>query len=352
MKNWLRFITPKIFRFSPKIYDRVLRRLFLAIFLLFMLMVIGTLGYRLMMHWSILDSLYMTVITIATVGFREVAPLSKEGQVFTIFLIFGGLAIGGYAVGNIAAFFTEGQLVNILKGGRMAWEITNLKNHTIVCGYGKIGKEVCSLLASVHEPFIVIDTNADKIDEAIEHDYLAVIGDAAEDEILLKVGVKNARALVSAITDDSANVYLVLTARSLNDNLHIVARGTDEMSRKKLQRVGANKVVSPYEIGARRMAAYVIKPEMVDFLDAFAPGGAYDLQVERISISAGSRLNGKKLNESNIRIETGGAMVIGIGHPDERMDINPPGETRLKSGQVLLTIGTSRQLDALRILAG
>jgi voltage-gated potassium channel len=352
MKNWLWLISPRTLRFSPKIYGEILRRLFAAIFLLFMLIVIGTVGYRLMMHWSIIDSLYMTVITIATVGFREIGPLTVKGQIFTMCLIIGGLAVGGYAIGNIAAFFTEGQLVNILKGGRMAWEITNLKNHTIVCGYGKIGKEVCAKLAAVQEPFIVVETNADKIDDAIGHDYLAVIGDAAEDEILLKVGVKNARALVSAITDDSANVYLVLTARSLNENIHIVARGTDEMSRKKLQRVGANKVVSPYEIGAHRMAAYVIKPEMVDILDAFAPGGAYNLLVERIVIAGGSRLNGKKLNESNIRLETDGAMVIGIGDPLEKMEINPSGETRLKSGQILLTIGTSVQLDALRKLAG
>lgn len=333
-------------------YAQILRRLFGAVFALLLLIVIGTVGYRIMMHWSLLDSIYMTVITIATVGFKEVAPLTKSAQVFTIFLIFGGLAVGGYAVGNVAAFFTEGQMLKILKGGRMAWEITNLKNHTIVCGYGKIGKEVCAQLTAADLPFIVIDKNADKIDEAVGRDFLAVIGDAAEDEVLLRVGIKNARALVSAITDDSANVYLVLTARTLNEHLHIVARGTDEVSRKKLERVGANRVVSPYEIGARRMAAYVIKPDVVDFLDAFAPGGPFDLLVERITVSPGSRLDGKRLNESNIRVETGGAMVIGIGRPNERMEINPRGDSLMSGGCILLTMGTNTQLDALRRLAG
>ena len=337
---------------SAKAYGEILRRLFTAVSLLLLLIIIGAAGYQLLEKWSLLDSIYMTVITIATVGFKEVAPLSRPAQVFTIFLIFSGLAIGGYAVGNIAAFFTEGQLQKILKGGRMAWEITNLKDHTIVCGYGKIGKEVCAQLAAADLPFIVIDKNADKIDEAVGHDFLAVIGDAAEDEVLLRVGIKNARALVSAITDDSANVYLVLTARTLNEHLHIVARGTDEASRKKLERVGANRVVSPYEIGARRMAAYVIKPEMVDFLDAFSPGGPYDLLVERISVLPGSRLDGKRLNESNIRVETGGAMVIGIGRPNEPMEINPYGDSLMFGGCILLTMGTNTQLDALRRLAG
>jgi voltage-gated potassium channel len=338
--------------YLPYVASEVIKRFVMAIFLLALLISVGTIGYHNIMGWGPLDSLYMTVITVATVGFHEVGELSEIGRIFTIFLILSGLAIGGYAVGTIASFIIEGQLLNILKGSRMAREITNLKNHTIVCGYGKIGKEACERLAAAGEQFIVIDKDAEKIDEAIGHDYLAAIGDASDDDILLKVGVETAKSLISAISDDSANVYLVLTARTLNENLQIIARGTDEISQKKLRRVGANRVVSPYEIGARRMAAYVLKPEIVDFLEAFTPGGSYDLQLERIILSKSSSLVGKKLKDSNIRELTNGALVVGISNASGTMDVNPPGETVLEAGNLLLAIGNSSQLKALQKNAG
>ncbi len=272
---------------------------------------------------------------------------SQGAKIFTIFLIFAGLGIGGYAIGNIAAFLTEGHLLKVLRDTRMAREITGLQNHTIVCGYGKIGTEVCARLEELNEPFIVVEQDANKIDEAIGHDYLVALGDASDDDILHKVGVDKAKALVSAITDDSANVYLVLTARTLNENLYIVARGTDEISRKKLERVGANKVVSPYEIGARRMAAYIVKPEIVDFLDAFSPGKKYDLQLEHIVLAKSSKLVGKKLRESNIRELTGGALVVGMCKSGGKMQINPSGESLLQEGNILLAIGSGEQLSKL-----
>ena len=217
--------------------------------------------------------------------------------------------------------------------------------------YGKIGTEVCDRLADLEQPFIVIDQDEARIDEAIGKDYLAAVGDASDDDVLLRVGVQKAGSLVSAITDDSANVYLVLTARTLNEKLHIIARGTDEISRKKLERVGANRVVSPYEIGARRMAAYVVKPEIVDFLDAFAPGKSYGLQLEHIVLSPSSTLVGKKLKESNIRELTQGALVVGMCKERDKMDINPPGDTMLEKENILLAIGSNEQLKALQELA-
>jgi voltage-gated potassium channel len=327
----------------------VLRGLIVAVVLLLMLVIIGTFGYRFILKTDFLESLYMTVITISTVGFREGTGMgaSDSAKIFTIFLIFAGLGIGGYAIGNIAAFLTEGHLLSVLRNNRMAREITSLQNHTIVCGYGKIGTEVCARLEELGERFIVVEQDAAKIDEAIGHDYLVALGDASDDEILQKVGIDTAKALVSAITDDSANVYLVLTARTLNEKLYIVARGTDDISRKKLERVGANKVVSPYEIGARRMAAYIVKPEIVDFLDAFAPSKKYDLQLEHIVLAKSSKLVGKKLQESNIRNLTGGALVVGMCKSDNKMQINPPGETVLEEGNILLAIGSGEQLQAL-----
>ncbi|MBN1561896.1 potassium channel protein [candidate division KSB1 bacterium] len=357
MKNIRRsakVLTSSVLKYWPQVSRDVVRGLLISILLLTLLVFVGTAGYRLILKTGFLESLYMTVITISTVGFREVDALSGSapGKVFTIFLIFSGLAIGGYAIGTIAAFLTEGQLLNVLKGSRMAWEITNLENHTIVCGYGKIGTEVCDQLAALGMPFVVIDKDEARIDEAIGKGYLAAVGDASEDELLLRIGVRKARSLVSAITDDSANVYLVLTARTLNEKLYIIARGTDEMSSKKLERVGANRVVSPYEIGARRMAAYVVKPEIVDFLDAFTPGKSYGLQLEHIVLAKSSGLIGKKLKESNIRELTQGALVMGICKEKDKMNINPPGETVLEESNILLAIGSDEQLKALQDLAG
>ncbi|MBN1479365.1 potassium channel protein [candidate division KSB1 bacterium] len=356
MKNVRQYI-PSVLRpeddYSPQFSLQVLRGLLFAFLLLLILVIIGTTGYSIILKTDFLESLYMTVITISTVGFREGAGLatSVTGKVFTIFLIFSGLAIGGYAIGTIAAFLTEGQLLKVLKESRMVREITNLQNHTIVCGYGKIGTEVCARLFDLQEPFIVIDQKIEKIDEAVGLGYLAVVGDASDDEVLTKVGVKKAKALVSAITDDSANVYLVLTARTLNEKLYIVARGTDEKSRKKLERVGANRVVSPYEIGARRMAAYIVRPAIVDFLDAFSPDTKYDLHLEHIVLGKSSGLVGKKLKESNIRELTRGALVVGMCKEKDKMDINPPGDTVLEEGNILLAIGSSEQLVALQGLA-
>jgi len=351
MKRLLQLFHPATLRFVPIVSSEIMRRLFIAFTLLFFLVVLGTIGYHLIMGWAFLDALYMTVITIATVGFHELSPLSDVARIFTMILIFGGLAIGGYAIGTIAAFLTEGQLINVLRGSRMAWEITSLKNHVIVCGYGKIGHEVCRRLHAIGETFIVIEKVAEKIDEAVGLGYLAVVGDASEDDILLKVGVQHARALISAISDDTANVYLVLTARSLNDKIHIVARGTDDVTQKKLLRAGANRVVSPYEIGARRMAAYVVKPEIVDFLDAFAPGESLGLHLESITLSKKSRLIGKELKETNIRELTGGALVVGMCKQAGKMDINPPGDTILEENNILLVIGNDDQLELLGKLA-
>lgn len=338
---------PSFVKSMPLVSFEIIRRLFIALLLLIMLVAVGTIGYIMIMGWDILDAIYMTVITIATVGFHEVGQLNDGGRIFTIFLIFSGLALGSFAIGTIAAFLTEGQLAKFLKGSKMAWEITNLKNHIIVCGYGKIGREVCKTLAQLGKTFIVIDRDPDKIDEAIGLDYLAAVGDASDDDVLLKVGIKTARALISAISDDSANAYLVLTARSLNEKMYIVARGADDISSKKLLRVGANRVVSPFEIGARRMTAYVVKPEIVDFMDGFAPGGTFGLQLESITLSKSSNLVGKPLNQSNIKTRTQGALIVGISKPSIPIAINPPGETILETGDILIAIGNENQLQEL-----
>lgn len=292
----------------------------------------------------------MTVITIATVGFHEVGQLNDIGRIFTIVLIFLGIGVAGYAIGNIVAFLVEGQMLNILKDRKMEKAITTLKDHIIVCGYGKIGWEVCTRLEFMGEKFIVIDSDIDKISEALGRGYIAAVGEATDDEILERAGIANAKGLISAISDDSANVYLVLTARSLNDKLRIIARGAGEQSTKKMLRAGANKVVSPYEIGARRMAALMTRPEIVEFYEAFSPGSEFGLHLEKIILEPSSKLIGKKLNESYIKRDTNGALVLAIEKKGQSILINPDAQTILEENDMFLAIGNDSQITLLRKL--
>ncbi len=328
----------------------IVRRLFYAAFLILAVLITGTIGYRLIENLDYIDSLYMTVITIATVGFREVVELSDAGKIFTMIMIFFGIGVGGFAVGNIAAFFIQGHLLDLLKGRQMVKSITGLKNHIIVCGYGKIGREVCIQLALNNQDFIVIDKDDEKIDDALGMGYLAAVGEATDDDILLKSGIKQARGLISAISDDSANVYLVLTARALNRDLRIIARGIGEASRKKMKLAGADNVVSPFEIGARRMASLLIRPEIVDFVDSFSEAADYGLRLEKLSIHKNSKLKDKRLDESYIKRDTQGALIVGIEKKDQGMIINPPGYTVLEAGDSLLSLGSEEQLNLLKNL--
>ncbi len=339
------------YRESLLFWQDTQRRFIIAASLIVAVLFVGTLGYVLLEHWAPIDAFYMTVITIATVGFQEVGQLSQAGRLFTILLIFLGIGTASYSIGMIAALFVEGHMFDIIRGRKMVKEITSLRDHLIVCGYGKIGREVCDVLANENEIFIVIDSDQDKIDMALEKGYLAAVGDATDDDILLKSGIKQARGLISAISDDSANIYLVLTARALNDRLHIVARGVGTSYQKKMQRAGANRVVSPFEIGARRMAALLMRPAIVDFLEALSPVNSFGLRLDRIEIGENSPFNGVRLDKSYIKRDTGGAMVLGIEKKGQRMIINPPGSTKIGTQDTLLVIGSDEQLERLLTLS-
>jgi voltage-gated potassium channel len=340
-------------RFQPtEVLQDTIKNLWLAAFLIIALLFVGTFGYVLFEGWSAFDALYMTVITIATVGFREVHEnMSHSGRIFTMIIIFLGISVGGYTIARISALLIEGKFLDIVKGRKMEKEITGLANHIIVCGYGKIGEEVCRVLAEMGKPFIVIDKDLDKIDRALGEGIIAAVGEATDDDILIKAGIKNAYGLISAVSDDSANVYLVLTARALNDKLRIIARGVDENSRKKMERAGADKVVSPFEIGARRMAALMTSPDILDFIDALAPGTSYGLRLERIELKKSSRLIGKRLDESYIKRDTEGALILGIEKPGQKPQFNPPGATVLQADDVMFAIGNDEQLKQLGKLA-
>jgi len=328
-----------------------MQRIIIAIILLCCVVIIGTVGYIFIQKWNLLDSLYMTIITIGTVGFHEVKELSHVGRIFTITLIIFGIGIGSYAIANLSAFIIEGQIQNIFRGRKMEKQISQLKNHFIVCGYGSTGVETIDELAKAKTQFIVIESDETKVNELKEHGYLVLGGDATDDEILQKAGVNEAKGLIASLSNDADNVYVVLTARGMNPDLRIVARAIDQLSCKKLLRAGANKVVSPYSIAGRRMARLLLNPGIVDFLEVMIQSEELELKIEEVKLSKGSPLENKQLRESNIKAETDGAMVIGINKMGKKIVVNPQGNTLLEAEDILFVLGNDSQIEKLKQLA-
>lgn len=329
-----------------------MKKIIIAIFLLVLIVIIGTLGYAFIENWSLFDSFYMTIITIGTVGFHEVAELSYKGRVFTTGLIMFGIGIGGYAIANLSAFIIEGEIQNILKGRKMEKEINKLKNHFIVCGYGKTGIEIINEFKTTKRKFVVIENDVQKIAELQDEAIIAIQGDATEDEILEKAGVENAEGLIASLPNDADNVYIVLTSRGMNPKLRIIARAIDSQSSRKLIRAGADNVVSPYSIAGKRMAKLLLSPGIVNFLDVMVQSSELELRIEEITLEKHSSLLGKNLSQSNIKAATDGAMVIGIKKSDGRMVVNPSGNVLLEGGSVLYVLGNSAQIENLKKLAG
>ena len=245
--------------------------------------------------WRFLDAFYMTVITLATVGFQEVHALSDAGRVFTILLIVIGVTVLGYTVGKLAQIMFEGQFQRFLGRKKVEKSIEELKDHYIVCGYGRIGSLICKEFAAKPIPFVVVENNPAVIEKLEEDNVLFLRGNATEDETLLKAGIKRAKGLVSVVTSDTENVYITLTARGLNPDLFILARSGEPGSDIKLKRAGANKVVSPYHIGGSRMAQAILRPNVVDFIEIATGRDHLDLQMEEIFIPAQSVFVGQNL---------------------------------------------------------
>ena len=319
--------------------------------MLCVIILIGTLGYTMIEEWSLFDSFYMTIITIGTVGFREVAELSRFGRFFTIGLIVFGIGVGGYAVANLTSFIIEGQIRYLIRGRKMEKQIIKLKNHIIVCGYGKTGTDIVGELTKLNKQFVVIEKDEQKVEELKEHGLLVLFGDATDDEILEKAGVSRAKGLIASVSNDADNVYIVLSAKGMNPKLRIIALSIDDQSRKKLIRAGADNVVSPYAIAGRRMARLLLTPGIVNFLDVMVQNQELELMIEEVIVQKGSPLVNKQLRQSNIKAETNGAMIIGIKKQDENIIVNPSGETLLEEGLTLFVLGNNAQIEKLNELA-
>lgn len=311
----------------------------------------GTIGYSLIENWTPFESLYMTIITVATVGFREIHELSYQGKVFTILLIIFGASSLAYTLGSLFQFMVEGQLRSILGRKKLEKKISSLSGHYIVCGYGRIGNLICREFAARPVPFVVVEQDAELCHQLQEMGYLFVHGDATRDEILQLAGIGQAKGLVTAVTSDSANVYITLTARGLNRDLFILARASEENSEIKLKRAGANKVVSPYTIGASRMAHAMLRPTVVDFIEiATGQGEEIELQLEEIRVTSRSRLAGTTLLSSDIRKEHG-IIIVGIRKAGTKILFNPGSDTLIEANDTLITLGEPASIKTLERVA-
>lgn len=322
------------------------RHLKIAVTFLVVVIILGTLGYTWIEHWGLLDALYMTIITIATVGFHEVRELSSAGKIFTIFLIIGGVGTAGYTLGSLIEVMLEGYLGDIIGGRRMKRKIAELKNHYIVCGFGRVGQQVAREFKRAGAPFIVLDSNPEVKDRMDAEGVLYIQGDASDEEVLKEAGINRAKGLITAVDSDADNVYVTLTARVLRPDLFIIARTNLEGSEEKLKRAGANRVVSPYSIGGRRMASMLLKPVVSDFLDTALKGERLEFQLEEVDIKEGSPLEGLTIKEANIRGECG-ALVLSIHRKSGRFDTDVGPNSKIEPGDKLVVIGTREQLEKL-----
>ena len=324
----------------------MIRRLRWAATLLLGVVALGTIGYMAIEHWSFFDSLYMTFITVGTVGFSEIHPLSPSGRVLTMVLILTGVGALGFALGQFVEFTLEGHLQGLLEGRRMGKLIEELSGHTIVAGFGRVGSVVARALADEGAQFVVVDNDPDTAQVARELGWLYCIGDATEEEVLVEAGIKRAGSLVTALSGDAENLFVTVSARALNSDLFIVARSSHESTESKLLNAGANRTITPNVIGGRRMASMVLHPTVSDYLDIVSSGEGVEFRLQEVELGAGSAYEGRTIAESRVR-ETTGAQVVAIVHPSGTVDANPSAASVLAAGDRLVVLGTAAQVARL-----
>ncbi|PIP70788.1 MAG: potassium channel protein [Nitrospirae bacterium CG22_combo_CG10-13_8_21_14_all_44_11] len=324
------------------------KRLIFALVFITCVVLAGSVGYMLIEGWSCLDSLYMTVITIASVGYKEIHDLSPHGRIFTIILIISGVGSVTYALTTIAKIIVEGEIQEIFGRKKLEKRIKELKGHYIVCGYGRMGRIICRELKGKNIKFGVIEKEPNTFEA--DEETLMLKGDATKDELLKEMGIEKAKGLISVLPTDAENLFVVLSARELNPKLFIVARAGEEGSEQKLLRAGADRVVSPYYIGGLRIAHTVLKPAVVDFIEFATKSGNIDLQMEEIAVQHNSKLAGLTLDECGIGRDLG-IIVVAIKKASGDMKFNPTFRTAIKAGDTLIALGEIPKLRTLENMA-
>jgi len=314
--------------------------------LLVLIIGLGTFGYMLIEDWKVLDALYMTVIALATVGFREVHQLTPLGQVFTVLLIIFGVGGVIYTIGTLAQLLIEGELQELLGRRKMEKQLQKIRDHYIICGYGRVGKQVCREFRQRRVPFVVVEKDPALLEELTCEGVIYLQGDSTEDHTLIEAGIERAKGLVLTIASEADNVFVTLTARQLNPDLFITARADSPSAEKKIYRAGANKVVSAYIVGGTRMAIATLQPYVGDFLRLGELDKDTGLTIEEVQIAPGSPIAGKTLKDSALREETG-FNLIGIKKATKEVLFNPPPDTMIQPGDILIIFGEVRKLEML-----
>lgn len=322
---------------------KILRQLLFGLVILLFTIVIGTAGYMIIEKWHILDAFYMTVITISTTGFAEIHPLSQAGRLFTIILIIMGIGSIAYTGGRAAQLVLETQ---IYRRRKMSKKVEQLKDHFIVCGYGRMGKFICDELAEANVDFAVIENNPEKIDKLLNRGFMFVNGDATRDEVLTAAGIKRAKGIVAVLSSDAENVFATLSSKVLNPEIYIVSRAVEEETESKLLKAGANRVVKPYEIGGTRMAELLLRPGVIEFIDSIAREKNVDLNIEEVIVHSESPIIGKTLAELPIRKEMN-IIIVSIYRKSGKFVYNPLSSSKIEAGDKLIAIGESSSLQKL-----
>lgn len=328
--------------------DKRKLKFFFVVFAL--LLIFGTLGYMILLKVSLVDALYMTVITISTVGFGEVGTTSDLSELFSIIMIFLGVGVVGYAFTTVEAILVEGRLVDLWKGSKMDKKISALDEHYIICGSGELADVIIDKFIKEGLDFLVITDERADLDDYSHHDILVIEGQATEEEVLEKAGISRAKGLIAALPSEVDNIVTVLTARNLNKDIYIIANSTSKSGSQKLMKVGANKTMSAIEISGKRIASLMIKPNIISFLDVVTKVGDVEMDLEEVIVNKGSYLEKKDLIAAQIPNKTGLIVLAIKRNKDKKMLFNPPGNYTFEIGDVLIVLGREEQVEKLRHL--
>jgi voltage-gated potassium channel len=327
-----------------------LRRVQSAVLALLIIGAAGVLGYMVFEGWSFSDALYMTVITLTTVGYREVRELDESGQLWTMLLLITGVGTLFYAAVSSVELVVEGTVRGYFGRRRVKAAIKGLDGHYILCGYGRVGRQVAREFVANEVPFVIVEQDPEVLEECMAEGYLALLGEASDDDVLEEAGILGAGGLIAAVDSDADNVFVVLSARKLNPKLHIVARASSDESAAKLEIAGADRTLSPYAVGGRRLAALATQPLVVDFLDVVTRGEkGIEFRLEEFSVPEDSTIAEHTIGEIKIGERTG-AIVLAIRTLQGAFDTTPSAGDRLHAGDTLIVLGSREQVERLERL--
>jgi len=329
--------------------NRLVRRLLYTVIAIAATLAIGTVGFTLIDHYPPFDAFYMTLTTMTTVGYMEVHPLSHAGRIFNSFLIIFGVTTIFIAIGAMAQTIIELEFGDVIGKRRNKRMIDKLKDHFIICGFGRVGRGAAQELQHAGVPFVVIDRDPDRVERAMTAGMLAVAADSTRDETLRDVGIDRARGLVAALATDADNLFVLLSAKGLNPKIYVAARAAEEGAEEKMRRAGADAVFAPYSITGHRLAQSLLRPHVVQFLDFTTKDVGEDIAIEQVRVAESSEMVSRTIKDMQLRKEVG-VIVMAIRKGDGRMMFNPPAETAVQGGDYLIVMGRPENLRALENL--